>query len=143
MSSVDRLIKLADRFARKIVMGQALVGEDPKAVVADAFFGPRQETDFQNFILQPNSNFSKTLPESVKTVSIGAIVSAKTKSAAFLVTPQPGTPALALKLKAALREDYKAKYGSYPEQRFAERLAKNDIKPADIELSAPGIITIS
>jgi hypothetical protein len=140
--SIDRIFKLAERFARKISLAQGITGEDPKSVVTDAFLGPHEEIPFQNFILDQNSHFSQALPDSVKTIDIGASVSASKKTATFLVTPKPGTPAIAMKLVAALREDYKAKYGSYPEERFAARLAKGDIKPPNVEASHPAIISI-
>jgi hypothetical protein len=142
MKSVDNLIKLADRLARKLSLAQ-IVSDDPKAVVVDAFLGPHEENAFMQFILAPTSHFSKVLPESINTVDIGAMVDAQAKAATFLVNTSPAAP-LALKsaLINALREDYKAKYGKYPQERFIERLAKGDIRPPDVKQSVIPIIQI-
>ena len=106
MKSVDRIVKIAERFAKKIAQE---IAEDPKAVVVDAFLGPREEANFQQFILNPNSHFSQILPESVKKVDIGAVVDAKNKLAMFVVTTTPPVPTqLHTALINALKEDYKA-----------------------------------
>lgn len=143
-SKVDQLIKLANHFARKLSLAQAITGEDAGALTADAFFGPNEEQNFQHFILDPNSHFSKVLPESVKSVDIGATVDGKTRSANFLVSTVPATPPqLRATLINALKEDYKAKYGKYPADRFADRLAKGDIKPPTVHETFNSIIHIS
>jgi hypothetical protein len=144
MKSIDQIIKIAERFAIKLSLAQAIVGEDPKSVVADAFFGPNEENIFQQFILNPNSHFSKILPESVKSVDIGATVDAKSKAANFLVSTNPTTPPqLRANLINALKEDYKAKYGQYPADRFAERLSQGQIKPPTVHETAVAIIHIT
>jgi hypothetical protein len=143
MSATDQLHKLAERFARKIALAQMMAGEDPKATTVDAFFGPHEETAFQQFILKPSSNFSKALPESIKTVDIGASVNAKNKSANFLISTNPVAPQLKATLIHALNEDYKNKYGKYPVERFVERLTRNEIRPNNINQSANTIIHIS
>lgn len=151
MKSIERLTKLADRFARKISLAQAApptVEEDPTAVVADAFFGPpgggQDEKFFQSKILDQNSNFSKALPDSVNTAQIGATVDAATKAANFLLTTDPVTaPNVRAAIIAALVKDYTAAYGAAPAARFAARLAKGDIRPANVHATANTIITIS
>lgn len=143
MKSIDNLLKLAARFERKLALAQSMGGEDPKAVVSDAFFGPNQENNFLQTITTEGSNFLKALPESIKTVDIGARVSAKGKSAAFLVTTNPAAPpAIQAALVNALTADYTKKYGQSPQAQFAARLAAGTIKPADVELSHPSIIQV-
>jgi hypothetical protein len=136
-NKIDSILKLADKFMKA---AQTMV-EDPKAVVVDAFFGRNEENNFLQFILQADSNFSKALPDSIKTLNIGASVNAATKSANFIVNTK--NPKLDVLLINALREDYKRKYGSYPEVRFADRLSKNDIKPPTVNQSHPAIMVIS
>lgn len=139
---VQSLIKLAERFARKLSLAQ-LISDDPRAIVSDAFFGPQQEGNFQHFILKPNSHFSQALPESIKSVDIGAVIDTKSHTANFLVSTNPNTPQLHNTLINALKEDYKASYGKYPAERLTDRLARNDVRPATIQQSVPSIIHIS
>ena len=146
MKSVEHLVKVAERYARKVSLAQAgLEGEDPKAVVSDAFFGPpsggKDEKFFQNFILAPGSKFMGALPETTKVVDIGATVDAKTKAANFLVTVTPPNPAVRAALLGALVQDYTAAYNAAPAARFAARIASGEVKP-DVHQTAPSIITV-
>jgi hypothetical protein len=145
MKSVEHLVKVAERYARKVSLAQSME-EDPKAVVADAFFGPpsdrsKDEKAFQVYILGQTSNFSQALPESIKTVDIGATVDARSKAANFLVTVTPANPAARAAVIAALVKDYTTFYGANPAARLATRVAAGTVKP-DVHASATGIITV-
>ena len=145
MKSVDNLIKVAEKFTRKISLAQVLQGEDPKAVVADAFFGSpgsgKDERFFQNYILAPGSKFSAALPDSVQVVDIGATVDAKSGAANFLVAVTPANPKIRAALINALIQDYAAAYGAAPAATLAARVAKGTVKP-DVHQTAPSIIQI-
>jgi hypothetical protein len=145
MKSVDNLIKVAEKFTRKLSLAQVLQGEDPKAVVADAFFGStasgKDERFFQNYILGQGSKFSAALPDSVNTVDIGATVDAKSGAANFLVAVNPANTKVRAALIGALIQDYTAAYGAAPAARLADRVAKGQVKP-DVHQTAPSIIQI-
>src|ERR1700722_15815850 len=118
MNAFKYLMKIADKFSKKLSLGQT-ISDDPRAITSDAFFGPGQETIFQRFILKPTSNFSKVLPETIKLVNIGAAINAKNRTANFLVSTTPPAGQLSNTLINALKNDYKAFYGQFPEERFA------------------------
>lgn len=147
MKSTERLLKLAEKFDRKLSLGQVLEGEDPKAVVADAFFGPpsdrsKDEKAFQSYILGQSSVFSQTLTDATKSVDIGATVDAASKAANFLVSVQPASPAVRAALIGALVKDYTAFYGAAPSARLAARVANGTVKP-NVHATATGIITVT
>lgn len=145
MKSLENIFKLAKKFEQKLSLAQMLTGEDPKAVVADAFFGPpgsgKDENFFQNFILNPNSKFSLTLPDAISGVNIGATVDTKSGVANFLVSTSPANSKIQATLLNALVQDYTSAYGTAPPIRLSNRVAKGEVKP-DIRQTAPTIIQI-
>ena len=151
MRSLKKLADLADRFESKLKLSraQAQVGEDPKAVVADAFFGAatsavtrgKTEREFQAHILGEGSNFLAALPPTVKTCNIGASVDGPAKTASFLVTCSP--PTNTANILKALVADYTKFYGKDPNSQFAARLAAGDIKPPTVKASHPSIIQVT
>ncbi len=140
MGSLDKIIRLANRFARKLSLAQQgapQVLEDPKAMVADAFFGApasgKSEKEFMQYLNRADSKFQKAAANVSGAINIGATVNAKTKTADFLVA----NPSI----KNALIADYTAFYGKSPTQQFQARLAAGSIHPPDIVASHPAIIT--
>ncbi len=146
MKAIDKMIKLADLFEYKLSKAQAIIEENPKAVTSDAFFnprGPKDEQEFQKFILDPGNNFLKALPETVKKCAIGASVNAKNKSAQFIVTcTPPASSAVTQALVNALVADYTKYYGKSPTERLTFRMIDGTVNPG-LETSAPEIITIT
>lgn len=150
MKSLIKMAELADRLEQKVSRAQQVGGEaDATVAVVDTFFDPtssggKSEKDFQQFILKPDSKFTATLPESVKTCTIGAMVNAKAKMGKFLVATSPDVPpAVKDKITLALNMDYVKFYGKTPSERIAAKAAAGLIRPADLQASNPNIITIS
>lgn len=145
MRSLKKLADLADRFEVKLSLAQAQVAEDPKAVVADAFFGSpssgKSEREFQAYILKEGSNFLAALPATVKVCNIGASVDGPGKKASFVVSCDPATNTAGI-LKA-LVADYTKFYGKEPNAQFAARLAAGDIRPPTVKASVPSIIQVT
>ena len=137
MKSVDKLVKIAEKFELKIKQAQ-ISGEDPKSVTTDAFLGPRGEDAFQTWILKPTSNFLQVLPDKVK-CNIGAKVDTSKGIAEFLVTLSPPNPKAIEAVKAALVKDFAALHqGKDPVAWQAERLAKPSLDPLTLK---PGIVS--
>lgn len=138
MSFVNKIIKLADKFEKKLSLAQ-ITDTNIKAVTADAFFGPLQEEEFKNAILASGSNFLNALPQSVKECRIGAKVDSSAGIANFLISTIPAVPID--NIKAALEKDYEKKFGSKPSVRLANRVKQKEVKPG-IQASHPSIIEI-
>jgi hypothetical protein len=147
MKSLNKMVELADRFEMKLSQAQAITGEDPKAVVADAFFDPtssgKSERGFQAYILNPNSNFLKALSQDIKRCVIGAFIDARNKTAKFIVSTSPvATPTVLTNITNALNADYTKFYGKSPSERLLQKISAKAVKP-DLQVSAPEIIVVT
>lgn len=151
MKSLKKLAYIADKFEAKISKGQKMLGEDPKAVTADAFFDPgytgKGEGEFRKFILGEGSNFLKALPQQVKTCNIGAAVDVPGNSASFLVSTTPPVPTKTI--VDALNQDYIKYYGAAPAPRVMKKSVTKDPKSnkplvdPTLKISHPAIITVT
>lgn len=149
MKSLKKLAYIADKFEAKISRAQAITGEDPKAVTADAFFNPRGDKDeskFQAFILAQGSSFLSALPEQVKVCKIGASVDVPGKTAGFLVATEPPVPTKAI--IDALNADYVKFYGQAPAPRIltkSKTVGDNGkpLVPPTLKISHPEIIRVT
>lgn len=139
----NNLIKLANKFYSKY--GQALEGEDPKSVVADAFFcnkdRTKNEKTFLNALNSPNSSFQKAIANITDPINIGAKVNAPAKSAELIVDCPSQNKEVIEKIKSALVKDYTNHYGVTPAKNFTEKLTLGLIKPADVVVEFPAVIT--
>lgn len=145
--SAQRAIKLGKKLAHKVAQ-QMESQQDVASAVADAFFDGttkgKSEADFQRYLLTGTSKFSQALPSTVKKCVIGAMVDAKSKIARFMISATPSiSQAVLNNLVLALNTDYQAFYGAFPNQRLADKLSSNLVRPATLQGSNPSIIIIT
>lgn len=139
----NNLIKLANKFFAKY--SQALEGEDPKSVVADACFCSKDrsktEKTFLSALNSPNSNFQKAIQNVTGNINIGAKVDATAKFADLMVDVPGADKKTVDKVKDALVKDYVNHYGKTPAKNFTDKLILGLVKPADVVTEHPAVIT--
>jgi hypothetical protein len=145
MKSLEKLLKLADKFEGKIKKfaqqnAAPQFGESNQApVVQDAFFGPpatgKGQEAFLKYINNPASNFQKSVTSAQGAIGIQVHVDAPSKKANFVVSVNP--PALTKQVVDALRKDYAAFYKELPEQQLQRRLSAGEIRPPSVSGVAP------
>lgn len=133
MRSVERIMRLANRFERSLRKHAAVVSSDKKATVSDALFGSGNDNNNDAFLnkklLKSDSKLQAALQGVDSKVWIGGDVDVPNQKAEILVKCIPGVRADVLaKIKAAVLQDYKDFYGNDPVGRMKKRLEKKDIE---------------
>ena len=146
MNSVNRIIRIADMFERKLrkIAENTGILEDPKEVVANVIFGSTPEDDQSYFLKVLNnekSNFQKVAPSIGGSINIGGKVNVPQNMIEITVTcPQEKDVNLVNKLKSAVLADYIKAYGKSPQNRLKERKSRNTVQ-ADAVAEHDAILT--
>jgi hypothetical protein len=136
MKSLEKLIKLADKFERKIAQFSQESNQGP--VIEDAFFGEPSpgfgHPEFVKRLNKPDSNFQHAAATVQGQITIGCKVDAASGFADFTVAvnPAPKDPKVVQALKAALVKDFVAMYKKTPMEFLKGRLAVNQIRPPTV-----------
>jgi hypothetical protein len=133
MRSVERIMRLANRFERSLRKYAAVVSSDKKATVSDALFGSGNDDNNEAFLnkklLKADSKLQAALQGVDSKVWIGGDVDVPNQKAEILVKCIPSVRADVLaKIKAAVLQDYKDFYGNDPVGRMKKRLEQKDIE---------------
>jgi len=127
--SLNNLIKLADKFEKKILKNSGIFeGEDPKSVIADAIFVSKDRTKNENTFLaslqNANTFFQKAIAKIPSPISIGGVVDIPSDIVDLTVSYQGSdsddkkSAAQAEAVKNALLKDYKNHYKLTPKENI-------------------------
>lgn len=153
MNSMNRIIRIADMFERKLRKiagpsvsdGKAEVkDENPKAIVSDVIFDnhpTRNQDFFLKYLLNVTSNFQKAISGVTGSINIGGKVNVPQNMIEITVTcPQEKDVKLVNKIKLAVLADYKGAYGKSPQDRLKQKKLNKDVQ-ADAVAEHDAIIT--